>query len=96
MGCDVLYISYSLQPSPQLPLCNGGWVIFEKVYKGGTQVKLGFLVRVGTLGRGVGDFLQVWLENPMYKNSEYKSQTKKLILIPNIFFVGAKWLFCIL
>ena len=26
----------------------------------------------------------------MYKNSEYKSQTKKMILIPNILFVGAK------
>ena len=33
------------------------------------------------------------LEFSVYKNSEYNSQTKKMILIPNIFFVGAKWFF---
>ena len=43
---------------------------------------------IGTLGGG--NFFQVALENSMYKNSEYKSQTKKMILIPNILFVGAK------
>ena len=52
-------------------------------------MKLGFLVRIGTLG--VDDSLKVGLENSMYKNRKYKSQTKKMILIPNIFFVGAKW-----
>ena len=48
-------------------------------------------MRIGTLGGG--DFFQVGLENSMYKNSEYKSQTKKMILIPNIVFVGAKCFF---
>ena len=48
-------------------------------------------MRIGTLGGG--DFFQVGLENSMYKNSEYKSQTKKMILIPNIFFVVTKWFF---
>ena len=48
-------------------------------------------MRIDTLGGG--DFFQVELENSIYKNSEYKSQTKKTILIPNIFFVGAKWVF---
>ena len=49
---------------------------------------------IGTLARG--DFFQVGLENSMYKNSEYKSETKMMILIANIFFVGAKWFFGIL
>ena len=48
-------------------------------------------MRIGTLDGG--DFFQVGLENSMYKNSEYKSQTKKTVLIPNIFFVGPKWFF---
>ena len=48
-------------------------------------------MRIGTLGGG--DFLQVGLENSVYKNSEFKSQAKKMILIVNIFFVGAKWFF---
>ena len=52
-------------------------------------MKLGFLVRIGTLG--VDDSFKVGLENSMYKNRKYKLQTKKMILIPNIFFVGAKW-----
>ena len=49
---------------------------------------------IGTLGGA--DFFEVGLENSMFKNSEYKSQTKKMILIPTIFFVVAKWFFCIL
>ena len=48
-------------------------------------------MKIGTLSGG--DIFQVGLENSMYKNSECKSQTKKTILIPNIFFVGAKWVF---
>ena len=48
-------------------------------------------MRIGTLGGS--DFFWVGTENSMYKNSEYKSQTKKMILIPNIVFVGTKWFF---
>ena len=48
-------------------------------------------MKIGTLGRV--DFFQVGLENSIYKNSECKSQVKKAILIPNIFFMGAKWFF---
>ena len=69
----------------------GSCVIFQKVCIGGTYVKLRFSVRIGTLGRG--DFFQVGLGNSMYKSSEYKFQTKKMILIANIFFVGAKFSF---
>ena len=48
-------------------------------------------MKIGTLGRD--DFFQVGLGNSKYKNSEYKSQTKKMILIPNIFFVGGQKIF---
>ena len=52
-------------------------------------------MRIGTLG--AADFFQMGLENSMKKNSEYKSPTKKMILIPIFFFffvcVGAKWFF---
>ena len=55
--------------------------IFQKVYLGGTRVKLGFWVGIGTLGGT--NFFQVGLENSLYKkkdvdmNKEYGSQTKK-------------------
>ena len=43
-----------------------------------------FLARIGTLGER--DFLQVWLENSMYKIVNTSLKQKKMILIPNIFF----------
>ena len=48
-------------------------------------------MRIGTLGDGA--FLQVGLENSIYKNSECKSQTKKIFGMEIFFFVGAKWFF---
>ena len=73
-------------PRPHSPFVIGGRVTFQKVYIGGAQVKLGFLGRIGTLGGG--DVFQVGLEKSMYKNSEYKSQTKKMILRPIFFLWG--------
>ena len=66
---------------PPLPLHpwvmgKGHWAIFQNAYIGGTQVKLGFWVGIGTLGEG--DFFQVGLGNSLHKkSSEYESQKKK-------------------
>ena len=66
---------------PPLPLHpwvmgKGRWAIFQNAYIGGTQVKLGFWVGIGTLGEG--DFFQVGLGNSLHKkSSEYESQKKK-------------------
>ena len=91
MGCDVLYVIYSLQPSTPLPLCDGGLSRFSE---GFYRTDIG---QIGIFGEDWhfrrGDFLQVGLENSMHKNSECKSQTKKMILIANIFFLRAKWFF---
>ena len=55
---------------------KGHWAIFQNAYIGGTQVKLGFWVGIGTLGEG--DFFQVGLGNSLHKkSSEYESQKKK-------------------
>ena len=42
-----------------------GGLIYQNVYIGGTEVKSGFWVGIGFLGRG--DFFQVELENSLYK-----------------------------
>ena len=66
---------------PPLPLHpwvmgKGHWAIFQNAYIGGTQVKLGFWVGIGTLGEG--DFFQVGLGNSLHKKSSaYESQKKK-------------------
>ena len=46
---------------------------------GGVQVKLIYQMGIGTLGGG--DSFEVGLQNSVYKNSEYESQTKKMIQI---------------
>ena len=91
MGCDILYIYCSLQPPPSLPLYDGGLShSSESLYRRDIG-QIGIFGEDCTLGRG--DFFQVGLENSMYQNSEYMSQIKKMILIANIFFVGAKLFF---
>ena len=82
MECDVLYIIYILQPPPPLPLCDGEFS--EGLYRMDIS-------QIGIFGEDwhfrQGDFLKVGLKSSMY--TEYKSHTKKMILVPNIFFVGA-------
>ena len=94
MGCNVLYIIYRLQlPPTPLSQGDGGSSHFSGFYR--TDID-----RIGIFGEDWyfrwGDFFQVGLENSKYKNMEYKSQTKKMILIPNILFVVAKWFLYIL
>ena len=58
---------HSLHPVPTR-LGNeglGAWAIFQNIYLGGTYVKFGFWVEIGTLG--CSDFFQVGLENSRYK-----------------------------
>ena len=77
-----------LQPPPPLPLCDGG---FQKVLY---RRNIG---QTGIFGEDWhfrwGDFFQVGLKNSMYKNIECKSQIKKMILIPNVFFWGLNGFF---
>ena len=88
MGCDVLYIIFSLlqptpTPSPPLPPPShhllgdgggGGWDIYSEGLYRRHRWNCFLWVGIGTLGGVI--FFQVGPENTLYKNSDFQSQTK--------------------